>query len=534
VRRLLVTVLLGQNIVNTLGAAVASALFVRYLGDSWGIVAATVVMTIVTFLFGEVGPKAFAAAHPKRVAYLVALPLYLLHQVLRPLHILYDRIIDPLIERLAGGPDTAPQMSSVEELMRLARGPEAQTSVGDRPIGIIAAAARAVDMTVADIMVPRTEVVAYSVDTPPVDLLKGVLEEGYTRVPIYEGTIDRVLGVAHLKDLVELVRDSKADLRRILRPVRRSRAQAHPRALTGERLRPLRHRQGQFSITLGHVTRRTSSRARRDPRRVRSRRLLTIREVAPGALPGARPREGARLIARRAGRCRPSPPTRSPTVFNTLGARRGRVDPLRGTGRRPDLSRNVSQVQIIEKPARPAAPATDSRFASTRERRKALHCAVQGGVMNHRAFFREVAGRLRCDERRAEAITFVVFQELRARITPKESGNVAAQLPTELKRLWLENERTDRGVERMHLPEFIGRFASTPRCPTTTRRNAARAPCSPSSSTCSAARPVSGRGGRLLGRCRRTQTPMARRQSRLTWTGFNLEHFAFSSRRLWP
>ena len=159
VQRLLVTVLLGQNIVNTLGAAVASALFVRYLGDSWGIVAATVVMTLVTFLFGEVVPKAFAASHPKRVAYLVALPLYLLHQLLRPLHILYDRIIDPLIERLAGGPDTAPQMSSVEELMRLARGAEAQTSAGDRPIGIIAAAARAVDMTVADIMVPRTEVV---------------------------------------------------------------------------------------------------------------------------------------------------------------------------------------------------------------------------------------------------------------------------------------------------------------------------------------------------------------------------------------
>jgi uncharacterized protein (DUF2267 family) len=77
--------------------------------------------------------------------------------------------------------------------------------------------------------------------------------------------------------------------------------------------------------------------------------------------------------------------------------------------------------------------------------------------MNDRTFFREVAGRLRCDERRAESITFVVFQELRARITPKESSNVAAQLPTGLKRLWLENERSDRPVDRMHLPEFIGR-----------------------------------------------------------------------------
>jgi uncharacterized protein (DUF2267 family) len=77
--------------------------------------------------------------------------------------------------------------------------------------------------------------------------------------------------------------------------------------------------------------------------------------------------------------------------------------------------------------------------------------------MNHRRFFREVSERLLCDERRAEAITFVVFQELRARITPKEAANVAAQLPSGLKKLWLENERDDRPVERMHLAEFIGR-----------------------------------------------------------------------------
>src|SRR5262245_44999791 len=97
-QRLLVTVLLGNNVVNILGAAVASVVAVRYLGDRWGLVAATVLMTIVTFLLGEVMPKAFAASNPKRVAYGVALPLYLLHQLLRPLHILYDRVIDPFVE----------------------------------------------------------------------------------------------------------------------------------------------------------------------------------------------------------------------------------------------------------------------------------------------------------------------------------------------------------------------------------------------------------------------------------------------------
>ena len=362
IQRLLVTVLLGQNIVNTLGAAVASALAVRYLGDGWGIVAATVIMTIVVFIFGEVMPKAIAASHPKRVAYLVALPLYLLHQLLRPLHVVYDKLIDPLIERLAGGPDSAPQMSSTEELMRLARHATEPTgsASGDRPIGIIAAAARAVDMTVADIMVPRTEVVAYSVDTPPAELLKGVLEEGYTRVPIFESSIDRVLGVAHLKDLVELVRDEKSDLRRILRPV----LQVPERKRILELLTDMQNAfvhfaivKDEFGVTLGICTQEDILEELVGEIRDEFDRdeLLTIRQVAPGRYQ-ALGRVKVRDFNRQTGWKVPaeSADTLAGLVFNTVGRtpRRGESIHLPGYDLVvSDLSRNrVTQVQILEKP----------------------------------------------------------------------------------------------------------------------------------------------------------------------------------------
>lgn len=77
--------------------------------------------------------------------------------------------------------------------------------------------------------------------------------------------------------------------------------------------------------------------------------------------------------------------------------------------------------------------------------------------MDDKSFMREVAERLKCDERRADAITFAVFQELRERITPKEAHDVAAQLPTALKRLWETGERPDRKPERIHRAEFVGR-----------------------------------------------------------------------------
>jgi uncharacterized protein (DUF2267 family) len=77
--------------------------------------------------------------------------------------------------------------------------------------------------------------------------------------------------------------------------------------------------------------------------------------------------------------------------------------------------------------------------------------------MDDTTFIHEVTRRLGCDERRAEAVTFVVFQELRDRLTPKEAADVAAQLPTRLRLLWQEQDRPGRQVARTHETAFVGR-----------------------------------------------------------------------------
>lgn len=77
--------------------------------------------------------------------------------------------------------------------------------------------------------------------------------------------------------------------------------------------------------------------------------------------------------------------------------------------------------------------------------------------MDKARFIAQVAERVQCDQRRAEALSFAVFQELRERLTHKEALDVAAQLPAELKQMWLENERDGRSVARTHAAEFISR-----------------------------------------------------------------------------
>jgi CBS domain containing-hemolysin-like protein len=252
---LLVTLLLGNNVVNILGAAVATALAIYFLGEGTGILVATLSMTALVLIFCEILPKAVAARHPRRISYAVALPLYLLHQLLRPIHILFDRLIEPVVARVAGG-RTSELGTLPEEILRLAR--RARESEPDsQPLAIIGATAGAANMRVEEIMTPRTEIVAFPCETVPSELLEKVLEERYTRAPIYEGSIDRVLGVIHLKDLVKLVREDGGDLQSILKPVLRVPARKKILVMLQDMQRAFVHLaivKDEFDVTLGLVT----------------------------------------------------------------------------------------------------------------------------------------------------------------------------------------------------------------------------------------------------------------------------------------
>ena len=216
---LLVTILLGNNLVNILGAAAASGLAIAYLGEAKGIAVATAAMTLLVLIFCEVLPKAAAARHPRRIAFLVALPIYIFHQLLRPLHLLFDRIVEPVVRRIGGGADNDSE-ASTEAVLRLARRTREGAPVGT-PLAIIGATAGAAEMTVEEIMVPRTEIFAFPITTEPSALLESLLEERYTRVPVFERDIDHVLGVLHLKDLIQHVRENGENLQGILKPVLR-------------------------------------------------------------------------------------------------------------------------------------------------------------------------------------------------------------------------------------------------------------------------------------------------------------------------
>ncbi len=260
--RLLVTILLGNNLVNILGASAASAVAITLLGEQTGLLVSTALMTLMVLIFCEVLPKAMAARNPRRIGFAVALPIYVLHQLLRPLHILFDRIVEPVVRRV-GPPEGEENLAATETILRLARASKESNGSGApqpeaTPLSIIGATAGAAEMTVEEIMVRRAEIVAFPATTPPADLLESVLEERYTRVPIFRDSIDDVLGVCHLKDLIELVRaggdEGVAD---ILKPVLRVPGRKPILEILAEMQRTFVHMaivKDEFGLTLGLCT----------------------------------------------------------------------------------------------------------------------------------------------------------------------------------------------------------------------------------------------------------------------------------------
>jgi len=217
--RLLVTILLGNTIINILAATCASAVAVYYLGENTGIIVATITMTVVIFLFGEVIPKALAAKNPRNISYMVALPLYLIHQLLRPVHILFDKVIEPFVNKIT--PSGQDAMSMNDRILVLARQANIFKPDGT-PLPIIASAAKASETVVSDIMIPPSDFLSFSINLPREEMFNRLIASKYSRVPIYDESIDNILGVIHIKDLVQILHNPEPlSVRDIIKPVLR-------------------------------------------------------------------------------------------------------------------------------------------------------------------------------------------------------------------------------------------------------------------------------------------------------------------------
>jgi putative hemolysin len=200
--RLLATILIGQNLFVTAASSLATALAVSWVGETYGVPAAIVFSTVVLFIFAEMTPKSIAAASPVAISRAVAVPMAWTMKILSPVVNVLTRISSGMLRRF-GVPEKAPSLTEEEMKSLFNLGAEEGVIHGEER-KLLHKVLEFGDRTVRDIMVPRTKVVAVPETARFEDVRLVLKEHKFSRVPVYRGTLDNVVGILNAKDLFDL------------------------------------------------------------------------------------------------------------------------------------------------------------------------------------------------------------------------------------------------------------------------------------------------------------------------------------------
>jgi len=211
---LITTILIGNNIANILSASIATVFFVRNWGDI-GVTLSTAVMTTLVLIFGEIAPKSLAKKMPEKYALAVTPVLQFFIFTLKPLALIFGSI-QKLMNKLFTF-DEEPAITE-EELLTYVSEAEQEGGINENERELIKSVIDFDDLIVEEIFTPRVDVVSVC-ETDDVETIRLAFKHsGYSRLPVYDTSIDHITGVINHKDFFNLVLIEKQPLHTIIKP----------------------------------------------------------------------------------------------------------------------------------------------------------------------------------------------------------------------------------------------------------------------------------------------------------------------------
>ena len=198
-------VLLGNNMVNILASALATSVLIGMFGNR-GVVYATAVMTVLVVVFAEVLPKTYAINNADRLALALAPAMNVVVSVLRPIIRIMQIIVRAILRLCGANVSTDLGADKTEEELRGAIDLHAEASGEVEEAGAMLHSILDLnDVIVGDIMVHRSHLALIDADQPPEKIVQAVIESAYTRLPLWRGDQDNIIGVLHAKALLRAV-----------------------------------------------------------------------------------------------------------------------------------------------------------------------------------------------------------------------------------------------------------------------------------------------------------------------------------------
>ena len=211
----LTAILIGNNVVNILSSALATVLFTRYLGSS-SVGVATLVMTVLVLIFGEIIPKSLAKENSESFSVFMAAPLRAFMFILTPL-IWFFSGITRLVSKLAGKKKEEPSITE-EELKYIIDEIEDEGVLEEQESDLVRSALEFDEITIDKILVPRVSVEAVEAGDSLEKVRELFISTKYSRLPVYEKDIDHIIGVIHQSDFFEIyLSKKKKTLREIMK-----------------------------------------------------------------------------------------------------------------------------------------------------------------------------------------------------------------------------------------------------------------------------------------------------------------------------
>jgi Mg2+/Co2+ transporter CorB len=208
---LISVILLGSNSVNALFSALTTVTVIRFLGEKESAIGiATVIITLVVLILTDLAPKTFAALHPERIAFPSAYVLRPLLRISYPIVWIINGIANGLL-RLVGVnvQSRSAEQVSPEELRAIIL--EAGVLIPESHQDMLLAILDLETITVDDVMVPRVKIDGINVDDEWDEVVRQLTSTRYTRLPLYIGSLDNVIGMVHVRQVLSLLRENRLD-----------------------------------------------------------------------------------------------------------------------------------------------------------------------------------------------------------------------------------------------------------------------------------------------------------------------------------
>ena len=203
--RLIGLILIGNNAVNILAAIIANALAIIYVGEAAAPWVATATLTILVLVFAEVTPKTIAAQYPEWFAFKASHILKPLLTVLWPLVWAINKLTNGLVKLLGFDPNSSRDDGLDTEELRSVVDLSGH-KMSDSHQGMLKGILDLENVTVEDIMIPRNEINGLDIEDEPDVLMAKLFKSEYTRMPIYDGDINNIVGIFHIRKANHLAR----------------------------------------------------------------------------------------------------------------------------------------------------------------------------------------------------------------------------------------------------------------------------------------------------------------------------------------